>query len=175
MLNLQERIREVNQRFEYWEAEVERLAVDKTANVYQKAREQFSSCLDELICLQDELPTTEDKTPSGVDSRGVLRYSLRFYGDGPEGFPDNLFCYPVHHGGHMADLLTRIIAKRRTVKAVFLVGGAGGGRGTQLSKSELDYLRCPGEREQGRIRAILMSKFPKLEYDAVKKDELLTN
>ena len=167
MLTLQEQIQEVNDRLQYWEKEVEELAamgkLEEIADVYQEALGQVSLCLDELIYLQDELGSKEVK--SQIDEIGPLEtklYSLRFYADGPGGLLNKFFCYPVHHGRHTADLLMKFIRKGLTIKAAYLVGGSGGEKGVQLGRGELAYLMCTGEKEQSRIRAILLSKFPRL-------------
>jgi hypothetical protein len=178
MLTLQEQIEEVNDRLQYWEKEVEELAalgqLHQVEDVYQEARGHVNLCLDELIGLQDELASTQGKNAlREVEPRGIKLYSLRFYADGPGGLSNKLFCYPVHHGGHMADLLARFIRKGLTIKAAYLVGGAGGERGVQLGRGELAYLTCSGDQEQGRVRAILLAKFPRLGNGAVKKDEPL--
>jgi len=164
MLTLQEQIQEVNERLQYWEKEVEKLAAigkaEEIADVYQEAVNQVNLCMDELVYLQDEVGSK-----SQVDGIGPLEtklYSLRFYADGPGGLLNKLFCYPVHHGRHTADLLIRFIRKGLTIKSAFVVGGAGGDRGVQLGLGELAYLTCTGEKEQSRIRAILLSKFPRL-------------
>jgi hypothetical protein len=167
MLTLQEQIQEINDRLQYWEKEVEELAglgkLEEIADVYQEAKSQVSLCLDELIYLQDELGSKEVK--SQIDELGPLGdklYSLRFWADGPGGLLNKFFCYPVHHGRHTADLLMKFIGKGLTIKAAYLVGGSGGEKGVQLGRGELAYLMCTGEKEQSRIRAILLSKFPRL-------------
>lgn len=167
MLTIQEQIQEVNDRLQYWEKKVEELGavgkLEKIADVYQEAMGQVSLCLDEWISLQDELNSTKEE--GQLDRTEVLKpklYSLKFYADGAGGVSDKLFCYPVHHGGHTADLLTWFIKRGLTIKAVWVVGGLGGVRGVQLGRGELAYLTCSGEREKNRIRAILMNKFPKL-------------
>lgn len=167
MLTLQEQIQEVNDRLQYWEKEVEELAAigkaEEIADVYQEAMGQVSLCLDELIYLQDELGSKGVK--SQIDEIGPLEtklYSLRFYADGPGGLLNKFFCYPVHHGRHTADLLLKFIGKGLTIKAAYLVGGAGDEKGVQLGRGELAYLMCTGEKEQSKIRAILLSKFPRL-------------
>ena len=167
MLTIQERIEEVNGRFKYWENEVDELAAmgksDDITTGYQKANNQLSLCLEEWIILQDELNST--KKEEQVDGVGVLKpelYLLKFYAGGAGGVSNKLFCYSVHHGGHTADLLTWFIKRGLAIKAVWVVGGLGGVEGVQLGRGELAYLTCSGEREKNRIRAILMSKFPKL-------------
>ncbi len=177
MLTLQEQIQEVNDRLQYWENEVEELAemgkLECIRDVYQEARGQVNLCLDELICLQDELNSTQGKSAiRAVQPAGIKLYSLRFYADEPGGMLNKFFCYPVHHGGHMADLLTRFIRKGLAIKAAYLVGGPGGERGVQLGRGDLAYLTCSGEKEQNKVREILMAKFPRLGNGAVKKDEL---
>lgn len=177
MLTLKQQIQEVNDRLEYWEKEVEELGLlgrpKEIADVYQEARGQVNLCLDELICLQDELTSTQGKNAlQRVEPGEIKLYSLRFYADGSGGLINKLFCYPVHHGGHMADLLARFIQKGLTIKAAYLVGGAGGERGVQLGRGELAYLTCSGNQEQRKVRAILLAKFPRLGNEVVKKDEL---
>ncbi len=167
MLTLQEQIQEVNDRLQYWEKEVEELAamgkLEEIADVYQEALGQVSLCLDELIYLQDELGSKGVKSQAdGVGPLETKLYSLRFWADGPGGLLNKFFCYPVHHGRHTADLLMRFIGKGLTIKAAYLVGGSGGEKGVQLGRGELAYLMCTGEKEQSRIRAILLSKFPRL-------------
>jgi hypothetical protein len=167
MLTLQEQIQEVNDRLQYWEKEVEELAamgkLEEIADVYQEALGQVSLCLDELIYLQDELGSKGVKSQAdGVGPLETKLYSLRFWADGPGGLLNKFFCYPVHHGRHTADLLMRFIGKGLTIKAAYLVGGSGGETGVQLGRGELAYLMCTGEKEQSRIRAILLSKFPRL-------------
>lgn len=167
MLILREQIQEVNDRLQYWEKEVEELAelgkLEEIADVYQEARSQVNLCMDELICLQDELENNGQKNQlSEVRPVELKLYSLRFYADGPGGLINKFFCYPVHHGRHTADLLMRFIGKGLTIKSAFVVGGAEGDKGVQLGRGELAYLTCTGEKEQSRIRAILLSKFPRL-------------
>ncbi|RZK34950.1 MAG: hypothetical protein EOO61_12745 [Hymenobacter sp.] len=163
-MTIQEQIREVNDRLQYWENEVAELAAigkaEEIADVYQEAVNQVNLCVDELICLQDEVGSKSQVDETGP--LGTKLYSLRFYADEPGGLLNKLFCYPVHHGRHTADLLMRFIKKGLTIKSAFVVGGAGGDRGVQLGLGELAYLTCTGEKEQGRIRAILLSKFPRL-------------
>jgi hypothetical protein len=177
MLTLQEQIQEVNDRLQYWEKEVEELAImgnlECIRDVYQEARGHVNLCLDELINLQDELASTQGKSNVGTQPGGLKSYSLRFYADGPGGLFNKLFCYPVHHGGHLADLLARFIKKGLTIKAAYLVGGAGGDRGVQLSRGDLAYLTCSGDQEQRKVRAVLLAKFPGLGNGSVKKDEPL--
>lgn len=176
MLTIQEQIQEVNERLEYWEKEVEELGElghrEEIADVYQEARGQVNLCLDELICLQDELTRTQGKDAFKEVPGGIKLYSLRFYADGSGGLVNKLFCYPVHHGRHVADLLVRFIKKGLTIKAAWLVGGAGGEKGVQLGRGELAYLTCSGDKEQERVRSILLAKFPRLGNEVVKKDEL---
>ena len=167
MLTIQERIEKVNDRFKYWENEVyEMAAMSKSDDIkvgYQEANNQLSLCLEEWVILQDELNSTKEKEQ--INGAEVLRpklYSLKFYANGAGEVSDKLFCYPVHHGGHTADLLTRFIKSGLTIKAAYLVGGLSGEKGVQLGRGELEYLTCTGEKEKNRIRAILMSKFPKL-------------
>ncbi|RZK43271.1 MAG: hypothetical protein EOO61_05060 [Hymenobacter sp.] len=167
MLTIQEQIQEINDRLQYWEKEVEELAAigkaEEIADVYQEAVNQVNLCIDELVYLQDELNSNgELNTCITGKSERIKVYSLRFYADGPGGLLNKLFCYPVHHGRHTADLLMRFIRKGLTIKSAFVVGGAGGDRGVQLGLGELAYLTCTGEKEQARIRAILLSKFPRL-------------
>jgi len=167
MLTLREQIEEVNDRLQYWEKEVDELAAvekaEEIADVYQEAIGQVNLCMDELIYLQDELNNSKEINICIPDeSEQKKLYSLRFYADGPGGLLNKLFCYPVHHGRHTADLLMRFIKKGLTIKSAFVVGGAGGDKGVQLGLGELAYLTCPGEKEQNRIRAILLSKFPRL-------------
>jgi len=167
MLTLREQIEEVNDRLQYWEKEVDELAAvekaEEIADVYQEAIGQVNLCMDELIYLQDELNNSKEISICIPDeSEQKKLYSLRFYADGPGGLLNKLFCYPVHHGRHTADLLMRFIKKGLTIKSAFVVGGAGGDKGVQLGLGELAYLTCPGEKEQNRIRAILLSKFPRL-------------
>jgi len=167
MLTLQEQIQEVNDRLQYWEKEVEELAglgkLEEIADVYQEAKSQVSLCLDELIYLQDELGSKGVKSQiDEVGPLGAKLYSLRFWADGPGELLNKFFCYPVHHGRHTADLLMKFIGKGLTIKAAYLVGGSGGEKGVQLGRGELAYLMCTGEKEQSRIRAILLSKFPRL-------------
>jgi len=119
--------------------------------------------LEQWVILNDELNSTEKKEQ--ITEAEVLKpklYSLKFYADDAGGISNKFFCYPVHHGGHTADLLTRFIKSGLTIKAAYLVGGLGGKKGVQLGTSELAYLTCSGEKEKNRIRTILMSKFPKL-------------
>lgn len=177
MLTIPEQIQEVNDRLQYWEKEVEELSElgrrEEIADVYQEARGQVNLCLDELIYLQDELASTRGKnTLERVEPSEIKLYSLRFYADGSGGLVNRLFCYPVHHGGHMADLLCRFIQRGLTIRAAYLVGGAGGERGVQLGRGELAFLTCSGDREQKRVRSILLAKFPRLGNGVVKKDEL---
>lgn len=167
MIAIQERIREVDERFEYWEKKRAELATmsesDGISDKLRKVDSQLNICLDEWTVLNDELNSTREK--GQIDGAEVLRpklYSLKFYADGTGGVSDKLFCYPVHHGGHTADLLTRFIRSGLTIKAAYLVGGREGVKGVQLGRGELEYLTCTGEKEKNRIRAILMSKFPKL-------------
>lgn len=167
MLTIQEQIQEVNDRLQYWEKEVEELVAigkaEEIADVYQEAVSQVNLCMDELIYLQDELNSNgELNTCITRKSESMKVYSLRFYADGPGGLMNKLFCYPVNHGRHAADLLMRFIRKGLTIKSAFVVGGAGDDRGVQLGLGELAYLMCRGEKEQIRIRAILLSKFPRL-------------
>lgn len=167
MLTLREQIEEVNDRLQYWEKEVDELAAvekaEEIADVYQEAIGQVNLCMDELIYLQDELNNSKEISICIPDeSEQKKLYSLRFYADGPGGLLNKLFCYPVHHGRHTADLLMRFIKKGLTIKSAFVVGGAGGDKGVQLGLGELAYLTCPGEKEQNRIRSILLSKFPRL-------------
>ena len=166
MLTLQGQIQEINDRLQYWEKEVERLAVlgqlHQVENVYQEARGQVNLCLDELIYLQDELNSARGENALSIELGGIKLYSLRFYADGPGGLVNKLFCYPVHHGRHLADLLVKFIKKGMTVKAAYMVGGVGGEKGIQLGRGELAYLTCSGDREQERVRSILMAKFPRL-------------
>jgi hypothetical protein len=167
MLTLREQIEEVNDRLQYWEKEVDELAAvekaEEIADVYQEAIGQVNLCMDELIYLQDELNNSKEINICIPDeSEQKKLYSLRFYADGPGGLLNKLFCYPVHHGRHTADLLMRFIKKGLTIKSAFVVGGAGGDKGVQLGLGELAYLTCPGEKEQNRIRSILLSKFPRL-------------
>jgi len=167
MLTLQEQIQEVNDRLQYWEKEVEELAglgkLEEIDDVYQEAKSQVSLCLDELIYLQDELGSKGVKNQiDEVGPLGAKLYSLRFWADGPGELLNKFFCYPVHHGRHTADLLMKFIGKGLTIKAAYLVGGSGGEKGVQLGRGELAHLMCTGEKEQGRIRAILLSKFPRL-------------
>ncbi len=166
VLTLQEQIEQVNDRLQYWEKEVEELTAmgqfDQVGDVYQEARGQVNLCLDELISLQDELSSTQGKKASREEeTAGVKLYSLRFYADGPGGLSNKLFCYPVHHGGHLADLLARFIEKGLTIKAAYMVGGAGGDKGVQLGRGELAFLMCSGEKERSRVRAMLLGKFPR--------------
>jgi len=177
-MTLQEQIQEVNDRLQYWEKEVEELAgmgkLEEIADVYQEARSQVSLCMDELISLQDELNSSRQKNQlSGAGPIELKLYSLRFYTDGPGGLMNKFFCYSVHHGGHAADLLTKFISKGLTIKAAYMVGGTGGERGVQLGRGELAYLTCTREVDQARARAILLSKFPRLSNEVVKKGELL--
>ena len=167
MVAIQERIREVDERCEYWEKERAELATmgksEEIDDKLRKANSQLNICLEGWTILNDELNSTKEK--GQIDGAEVLRpklYSLKFYADGAEGVSDKLFCYPVHHGGHTADLLTRFIKSGLTIKAAYLVGGLSGEKGMQLGRGELEYLTCTGEKEKNRIRAILMSKFPKL-------------
>jgi len=167
MLSLQDQIREVNDRLHYWEKEVDELAAigkaQEIADVYQEAIGQVNLCMDELIYLQDKLNNSKDVNTCIIENSEKIKvYSLRFYADGPDGLLNKFFCYPVHHGKHIADLLMRFIRKGLTIKSAFVVGGAGGDKGVQLGLGELAYLMCPGEKEQNRIRAILLSKFPRL-------------
>lgn len=167
MLTIQEQIQEVNDRLQYWEKEVEELAAigkaEEIVDVYQEAVSQVNLCMDELIYLQDELNSSRGLNICTIEKRGQIKmYSLRFYADGPNGLLNKLFCYPVHHGRHAADLLMRFIGKGLAIKSAFIVGGARGDKGVQLGLGELAYLTCTGEKEQGRIRTILLSKFPRL-------------
>ena len=162
-----EQIQEVIAHLSYWEGIIKSIEtsgqVDQLEERYKEARAQVDNYLDEWTCLQDErnqLIKNQGGHTNSIEISGLRSYSLRFYADGPNGIADKLFCYSVHHGGHMADLLTRFMHKGLTVKAAFLVGGAGGARGMQLGRGELDYLRCPGEREQRKIRSMLLSKYP---------------
>ncbi|TDN37234.1 hypothetical protein E4631_25560 [Hymenobacter sp. UV11] len=166
-MTIPEQIQEVNDRLQYWEKEVEELAAmgkaEEIADVYQEAMGQVNLCLDELIYLQDELGGEGIKSQiDEVRPIGIKLYSLRFWADGPGGLLNKFFCYPVHHGRHTADLLMKFIGKGLTIKAAYLVGGSGGEKGVQLGRGELAYLMCTGEKEQSRIRAILLSKFPRL-------------
>ncbi|MDQ2751635.1 MAG: hypothetical protein M3R72_01265 [Bacteroidota bacterium] len=167
MLTIQEQIEEVYDRLQYWEKEVEELEaigkLEEIADMYQDARSQVNLCMDELIFLQDELNSKKEVSYSIREDKVKLRlYSVRFYADGPGGVMNKCFCYPVHHGGHIADLLKKFIIKGLTIKSVFVVGGAMGDKGMQLGLGDLAYLTCTGEKEQNRIREILLYKFPRL-------------
>jgi len=167
MLTIQEQIEEVYDRLQYWEKEVEELEaigkLEEITDVYQEARSQVNLCMDELIFLQDELDSKKEVSYSIIEDKVKLNlYSVRFYADRPGGVMNKFFCYPVHHGGHIADLLKRFIMKGLTIKSAFVVGSAGGDKGMQLGRGELAFLTCPGEKEQARLRAILLAKFPRL-------------
>lgn len=87
-------------------------------------------------------------------------YSLKFYADCPEGESNKLFCYPVHHGGHAADLITRFMGKGFTIRAAFMVVEGSGTKGVQLAPVVLEHLAwSPGEMV-ARVKDELLTRFP---------------
>jgi hypothetical protein len=65
-------------------------------------------------------------------------YHLKFYADCPDGGDKNkFFCYPVHDGKHVCDLLARFLSKGFRLRAAFL--GLPGALGQALPASAVQF------------------------------------
>lgn len=87
-------------------------------------------------------------------------YQLKFYADCPEGESNKLFCYPVHQGGHAADLITRFMGKGFKVRAAFMVVEGSGDRGMRLAQLVLEHLAWSSGEVVAAVRNELLIKFP---------------
>lgn len=89
-------------------------------------------------------------------------YSLRFYADGPDGeTPNKLFSYPIHQGGHGADLLLRFLRRGFEVKAVFVVEPDQVGQlGQRVPPTWVEVLRWGTQEQAGEVRGRMLERWP---------------